>query len=101
MAQALSKKKSPAKRIHYICPTVWAWGKGRIPKMERSLDHLLTILPFEPSLFHKDKLDALYVGHRYTFTPSGKANAENRPTRLVACSNVSTRGISSFSPLPP
>lgn len=63
MARALWKKNSPAKRIHYICPTVWAWGKGRIPKMERSLDHLLTILPFEPSLFNKRKLDALYVGH--------------------------------------
>ena len=31
--------------------------------MERSLDHVLTILPFEPSLFNKEKLDAHYVGH--------------------------------------
>jgi lipid-A-disaccharide synthase len=63
MATALCRKNSPAKRIHYICPTVWAWGKGRIPKMERSLDHLLTILPFEPSFFHKEQLDVHYVGH--------------------------------------
>ena len=63
MARALTKKNSPTKRIHYICPTVWAWGKGRIPKMERSLDHLLTILPFEPSLFDKETLSADYVGH--------------------------------------
>ncbi|MCP5505658.1 MAG: lipid-A-disaccharide synthase [Chlamydiales bacterium] len=63
LAQSLAKKNAPTKRIHYICPTVWAWGKGRIPKMERSLDHLLTILPFEPSLFHKGKLHANYVGH--------------------------------------
>ncbi len=63
MANALYKKGSQAKRIHYICPTVWAWGKGRIPKMERSLDHLLTILPFEPNLFSKNSLESSYVGH--------------------------------------
>lgn len=63
MAKALSKKGSSAKRIHYICPTVWAWGKGRIPKMEQSLDQLLTILPFEPNLFSKDRLETTYVGH--------------------------------------
>lgn len=63
LAQALAKKGSPSKRIHYICPTVWAWGKGRIPKMERSLDHLLTILPFEGELFYKKSLDTRYVGH--------------------------------------
>lgn len=63
MANALSKSGSSAKRIHYICPTVWAWGKGRIPKMERSLDQLLTILPFEPNLFSKSNLNASYVGH--------------------------------------
>lgn len=51
LAKALCQKNSPAKRIHYICPTVWAWGKRRIPKMEHSLDCLLTILPFEPDLF--------------------------------------------------
>lgn len=63
MANALCKKGSQAKRIHYICPTVWAWGKRRIPKMERSLDHLLTILPFEPDLFSKNSLESTYVGH--------------------------------------
>ncbi|MDJ0651458.1 MAG: lipid-A-disaccharide synthase [Simkaniaceae bacterium] len=63
MAKALAKKGSSAKRIHYICPTVWAWGKRRIPKMERYLDRVLTILPFEANLFSKDRLDVTYVGH--------------------------------------
>lgn len=63
LAKALYKKGSPSKRIHYICPTVWAWGKRRIPKMERSLDQLLTILPFEPDLFSREKLEVDYVGH--------------------------------------
>ncbi|MGE0199247.1 MAG: lipid-A-disaccharide synthase [Simkaniaceae bacterium] len=63
LAQALYHKKSEAKRIHYICPSVWAWGKRRIPKMERSLDRLLTILPFEPEIFSRKKIHVSYVGH--------------------------------------
>ena len=63
LARSLQKNHSPAKRIHYICPTVWAWGKGRIPKMEKNLDQLLTILPFEVDLFSKRFLPTQYVGH--------------------------------------
>lgn len=63
LAGALHKGGSPSKRIHYICPTVWAWGKGRIGKMEKTLDQLLTILPFEPHLFSSERLQATYVGH--------------------------------------
>lgn len=63
MARALEKKGDRAKRIQYVCPSVWAWGKKRIPKMERSLDKLLTILPFETSYFSKEKLDTEYIGH--------------------------------------
>lgn len=63
MAKALAQKNCLSKRIHYICPTVWAWGKRRISIMERSLDQVLTILPFEANLFSKDRLDATYVGH--------------------------------------
>jgi lipid-A-disaccharide synthase len=63
LAHALYQKKSQAKRIHYICPSVWAWGKRRIPKMEKNLDQLLTILPFEGDLFPRKKLSVSYVGH--------------------------------------
>lgn len=63
LAKALKRSCSDAKRIHYICPTVWAWGKRRIPQMEKSLDELLTILPFEPEIFSQKKLSASYVGH--------------------------------------
>jgi len=71
---SLKKKGFQGKQIHYICPTVWAWGKGRIPTMAKSLDLLLTLLPFEPACFEKTGLQTDYVGHPLTqvishFTP--------------------------------
>ncbi len=48
---------------HYICPKVWAWSRGRIPKIARDYDLLLCILPFEPALFEGTGLRALYTGN--------------------------------------
>ncbi len=63
MARAIKKSKSTSKLIHYICPSVWAWGKKRIPLMEKNLDLLLTILPFEKKYFNQGKLETHYVGN--------------------------------------
>lgn len=49
--------------IHYVSPSVWAWRAGRIPRIARSLDLLLTLFPFEPELYHPHGLDARHVGH--------------------------------------
>jgi lipid-A-disaccharide synthase len=66
MHESLRKKGFSGRLIHYICPTVWAWGKGRIPKMAKNLDLLLTLFPFEPACFAGTGLKAEYVGHPLT-----------------------------------
>ena len=63
LAESLKKKGYQGKIIHYICPTVWAWGKKRIFQMAKNLDLLLTIFPFEPQYFSKTNLPVRYVGH--------------------------------------
>lgn len=62
MERYLKKKGFTGKIVHYICPSVWAWGKQRIPSMEQTLDLLLTIFPFEKQYF-SPKLPVSYVGH--------------------------------------
>ena len=66
MAKALRKKKISSKMFQYVCPSVWAYGKGRIATMEKTLDSLLTILPFEPALFDQTSLPVTYVGNPLT-----------------------------------
>lgn len=51
------------KVVYYISPQVWAWKKGRIADIERDVDLLLTILPFEKELFDSAKLRCEFVGH--------------------------------------
>jgi lipid-A-disaccharide synthase len=66
MAKHLKKKGFEGKLIHFICPSVWAWGKKRIPIMAETLDLLLSILPFEKALFASTTLEVAYVGHPLT-----------------------------------
>jgi lipid-A-disaccharide synthase len=57
------KKKYPEKEIiYYILPQAWAWKKKRIPVLERTIDHLLSILPFEKDYYSKNA-PITYVGH--------------------------------------
>ena len=49
--------------VDYISPQVWAWNRGRIPKMARYLDLMLCIFPFERPLYEKSGLRTVYVGH--------------------------------------
>ena len=63
LARYLRKKGYTGKLCHYICPSVWAWGKGRIPKMAETLDLLLTLFPFEAQHFAHTTLSVEHVGH--------------------------------------
>ena len=54
-------KKKGIRTVHVVCPQVWAWKKGRIPKIEAALDRLCCFFPFEPALFRPGFAE--FVGH--------------------------------------
>lgn len=57
------KKRYPDKEIiYYILPQAWAWKKKRIPVLAKTIDHLASILPFEPS-YYPEGAPIEYVGH--------------------------------------
>ncbi len=57
------KKRFPNKEIiYYILPQAWAWKKRRIPVLEKTIDHLASILPFEKDYYSKTA-PITYVGH--------------------------------------
>ena len=57
------KKKYPDKEIiYYILPQAWAWKQKRIPVLEKTIDRLASILPFEKD-YYSDNAPITYVGH--------------------------------------
>ena len=49
--------------VHYVAPSVWAWKAWRAKHIAGFLDHLMTLLPFEPAFFERHGLAATFVGH--------------------------------------
>ena len=62
-AAAVREKLPDTKIVYYISPQVWAWNKGRIPKMAEVLDLMLCIFPFEKEIFESAGLKTEFVGH--------------------------------------
>jgi lipid-A-disaccharide synthase len=56
-------KKRGVKVLYYVCPQVWAWNRGRIPKMAQIIDRLMVIFPFEVEVFKDVDLKVDFVGH--------------------------------------
>ncbi len=50
---------------YYLPPQLWAWGAWRIGKMRRSVDHVLTVLPFEDQWYREHGMETTYVGHPF------------------------------------
>lgn len=63
MAKAVREALPATKIIYYISPQVWAWNKGRIPKMAEVLDQMICIFPFEKPIFEEAGLPTQFVGH--------------------------------------
>jgi lipid-A-disaccharide synthase len=59
----LKLKASGVKTIHFVSPSIWAWRGKRIEKIGRATDLVLCIFPFEPEIYAKRKINAVYVGH--------------------------------------
>ena len=54
-------KKLGIRTLHVVSPQVWAWKKGKIPRIEKAFDKLCCFFPFEPSYYKNDF--AVFVGH--------------------------------------
>jgi lipid-A-disaccharide synthase len=62
-AEAVRKASPETRIVYYVSPQVWAWNKGRIPKMVRLLDEMLCLFPFEQPIFQEAGLKTTFVGH--------------------------------------
>ena len=66
LAKLCKKHSCPA--LFFISPQVWAWRKGRIKQIKRTVNKMFVIFPFEEDLLKKEGVDAKFMGHPFVET---------------------------------
>ncbi|MDD9909707.1 MAG: lipid-A-disaccharide synthase [Ahrensia sp.] len=87
VAKRVRRKRPDIAIVNYVCPSVWAWRSGRAKSMRAYVDHVLAILPFEPSALERlNGPPTTYVGH-----PLERSVADQYPPRDVLAENKRRR----------
>ena len=49
--------------VYYVSPQVWAWRRGRLDTIRKTVDHMMVIFPFEEALYREAGVPVTFVGH--------------------------------------
>jgi lipid-A-disaccharide synthase len=61
LARQLRQRGVPV--VYYVSPQVWAWRRGRLDSIRKTVDHMLVIFPFEEALYREADVPVTFVGH--------------------------------------
>ena len=93
LAKLCKKHSCPA--LFFISPQVWAWRKGRIKQIKRTVNKMFVIFPFEEDLLKKEGVDAEFMGHPFVETVR---TSMSRDEAMAEFSLDSTRKIIGLMP---
>ncbi|MGA2222626.1 MAG: lipid-A-disaccharide synthase [Verrucomicrobiia bacterium] len=84
-AKAVKQRFPQTKIIYYISPQLWAWHASRARQIERDVDLMLTIFPFEKDWYatHAPKLRVEFVGHPLAERMRDDGGGMKREEKLV------------------
>ncbi len=82
---AAQMKKRGIRVIYYISPQLWAWHASRAKQIERDVDLMLTIFPFEKDWYakHAPRLRVEFVGHPFVERIESEVAGRKREENLV------------------
>jgi lipid-A-disaccharide synthase len=61
LAEHLHSHRIPV--VYFVSPQLWAWKKRRIRRVQRFVDRMLVIFPFEEPFYRERGVAAEFVGH--------------------------------------
>lgn len=111
LAKSLRKHGYKGKIVYFIPPQIWAWRTYRIRAMQRCIDAVLCIYPFEVDFYDKYGIKAHYVGnpvvakldglkreidpHCLALFPGSRSSeiALNLPEQLTAAKELVKQGL--------
>ena len=61
-------RKHGCRVFFFISPQVWAWRKGRIKDIRRTVDKMFVLFPFEEKMYNEAGVSAEFLGHPFVET---------------------------------
>jgi len=49
--------------LYYISPQIWAWRRGRVYQIAKSVDRMAVVFPFEVEFYQRHGVNVTFVGH--------------------------------------
>ncbi len=49
--------------LYYISPQIWAWRRGRVRQIAKSVDRMAVVFPFEVEFYQRHGVNVTFVGH--------------------------------------
>jgi lipid-A-disaccharide synthase len=49
--------------VYYVSPQIWAWARGRVRKVHRNVDLMITLFEFERDFYVRRGVNAVWSGH--------------------------------------
>jgi lipid-A-disaccharide synthase len=83
---ARKARRLGCKIFYYISPQVWAWRPGRVRTLQRLVDRMAVVLPFEPDFYARYGMGVHFVGHPLLDV------LEEAPPRADACRRYRAAG---------
>ena len=80
LAERLHRMGVPV--VYFVSPQLWAWKKRRIRRVQRYVDRMLVIFPFEESYYRERGVEAEYVGHPLSDLPLPQVSREELSRRF-------------------
>jgi lipid-A-disaccharide synthase len=59
-------RKNDCPVFYFISPQIWAWRRGRIRNIRKSVNRMFVVLPFEEEMYHSEGGDAEFLGHPFS-----------------------------------
>jgi lipid-A-disaccharide synthase len=75
-------REAGIRTAHLVSPSVWAWRGGRIHKIKRSVDLMLTLFPFETAIYQQHNVPVVFVGHPLADEIALQVNSADARSRL-------------------
>jgi lipid-A-disaccharide synthase len=69
-------KRAGVPVLYFVSPQLWAWKKYRIRDVQRYVDRMVVIFPFEEPFYRERNVQATYVGHPLADVPLPQISRE-------------------------